>query len=162
MLEKSAIIEIIIHLLSWLVFVICGFIKDFIPNSYFIFQIYQAKSFEMRYGMSLYLNFSARYSLNALKTQNYYPDLIDIIFLVQVRVMILWDDNSPFSEAFFASPEPHWRSTNHFKGLTWKAPWQVRLAEKQALSAYQFVRTWTSGCCTVEWNCFGCCFVLCE
>ena len=44
MLEKSAIIEIIIQLLSWLVFVICGFIKNFLPNSYFILQIYHAKS----------------------------------------------------------------------------------------------------------------------
>ena len=39
MFEKSAIIEIIIKLLSWLVFVICGFVKDFLPNSYFILQI---------------------------------------------------------------------------------------------------------------------------
>ena len=27
--------------------------------------------------MYVYLNFSVRYSKNALKTQNYYPDLID-------------------------------------------------------------------------------------
>ena len=77
MLEKSAIIEIIIQLLSWLVFVICGFIKDFLANFYFILLIYHAKSFKMRHGMSLYLNVSVRYLLNALKTQNYYPDLID-------------------------------------------------------------------------------------
>ena len=31
-----------------LIFVICGFIKNFFPNSYFILQIYHAKSFEMR------------------------------------------------------------------------------------------------------------------
>ena len=29
-----------------LVFVICGFIKNFLPNSYFILQIYHAKSFK--------------------------------------------------------------------------------------------------------------------
>ena len=52
MLEKSAIIEIIIQLLSWLVFVICGFIKDFLPNSYFILQIYHAKSQKaLKWGM---------------------------------------------------------------------------------------------------------------
>ena len=45
-----------------LVFVICGFIKNVLPNSYFILQIYHIKSFKMRHDMSLYLNFSARYS----------------------------------------------------------------------------------------------------
>ena len=45
-----------------LVFVICGFIKDFLPTSYFILQIYDAKSYKMRHGMSLYLNFSVRCS----------------------------------------------------------------------------------------------------
>ena len=49
-------------LLSWLVFVICGFIKNFIPNSYFILEIYHAKSFKMRYVTSRYFNFSVRYS----------------------------------------------------------------------------------------------------
>ena len=34
------------------VFVICGFIKNFLPNSYFILQIYHPKSYEMRYVMS--------------------------------------------------------------------------------------------------------------
>ena len=46
MLEKSAIIEIFIQLLPLLVFVICGFIKDFLPTSYIILQIHYAKSFK--------------------------------------------------------------------------------------------------------------------
>ena len=76
-IKKINRIEIIIHLLSWLIFVICGFIKNFLPNSYFIFQIYHAKSFKKGHVTSLYFNFSVRYSLNSLKTQIYYPDLID-------------------------------------------------------------------------------------
>ena len=56
--QKIDIIEIIIQLLSWQVFVICGFIKNFIPNPYFIFQIFHEKSFKM----FLYFNFSVRYS----------------------------------------------------------------------------------------------------
>ena len=52
------IIEIIIPLISWLDFVICGFIKNFLPNSYFILQIYHAKSFKMRHVTSLYFFFS--------------------------------------------------------------------------------------------------------
>ena len=35
---------------------------DFLANSYFIVQIYYAKSFKMKYSMSLYLNFSLEYS----------------------------------------------------------------------------------------------------
>ena len=45
-----------------LVFVICGFIKNFIPNPYFIFQIFHEKSFKIRHVMFLYFNFSVRYS----------------------------------------------------------------------------------------------------
>ena len=44
-----------------LVFDICGFIKNFLPNSYFILQIYHAKSFRMRHVTSLYFNFSVIY-----------------------------------------------------------------------------------------------------
>jgi len=58
MLWKINIIEIIIPLISWLDFVICGFIKNFLPNSYFILQIYHAKSFKMRHVSSLYFFFS--------------------------------------------------------------------------------------------------------
>jgi hypothetical protein len=36
-------------------------IKDFLANSYNIEQIYRAKSFKMKYTMSLYLNFSLEY-----------------------------------------------------------------------------------------------------
>ena len=43
---------------SVLVFVICGFIKNFLPKSYFILQIYHVKSFEMRHVTPLYFNFS--------------------------------------------------------------------------------------------------------
>ena len=45
-----------------LVFVICGFIKKFLTNSYFILHIHQAKGFEMIHYRYLYFNFSARYS----------------------------------------------------------------------------------------------------
>ena len=45
-----------------LVFVICGFIKNVLPNSYFILQIYHVKSFKMMHVLSLYFNFSIRYS----------------------------------------------------------------------------------------------------
>ena len=51
-----------LRLLFWLFFVICGFIKNFLPNSYLILQIYHAKSFKMRHVTSLYFNFSVRYS----------------------------------------------------------------------------------------------------
>ena len=50
------IIEIIIPLISWLDFVICGFIKNFLPNPYFILQIYHAKSLKMRHVSSLFYN----------------------------------------------------------------------------------------------------------
>ena len=45
-----------------LVLVICGFIKNVLPNSYFILQIYHVKSFKMMHVLSLYFNFSIRYS----------------------------------------------------------------------------------------------------
>ena len=45
-----------------LVFVICVFIQNFLPNSYFILQIYHVKSFKMMHVLSLYFNFSIRYS----------------------------------------------------------------------------------------------------
>ena len=45
-----------------LVFVIYGFIKNVLPNSYFILQIYHVKSFKMMHVLSLYFNFSIRYS----------------------------------------------------------------------------------------------------
>ena len=45
-----------------LVFVICGFIKNFLPNSYFILQIYHVKSFKVMHVTSLYFNFSVKYS----------------------------------------------------------------------------------------------------
>ena len=45
-----------------LIFVICGFIKNFFPNFYFILQIYHVKSFKMMHITSLYFNFSSRYS----------------------------------------------------------------------------------------------------
>ena len=35
----------------------CDSIIDFLANSYFIEQIHHAKSFKMKYSMSLYLNF---------------------------------------------------------------------------------------------------------
>ena len=43
-----------------LVFVICGFIKNFLTNSYFILHIHHVKSFKMRHVR--YFNFSVRYS----------------------------------------------------------------------------------------------------
>ena len=36
-----------------LVFVICGFIKNVLPNSYFILQIYRVKSFKMMHVISM-------------------------------------------------------------------------------------------------------------
>ena len=45
-----------------LVFVICGFIKNVLPNSYFIFQIPHVKSFKMMHFICLYFNYSVRYS----------------------------------------------------------------------------------------------------
>ena len=45
-----------------LVFVICGFIKNFLPNYYFILHVHHVKSFKMRHVRSLYFNFSVRYS----------------------------------------------------------------------------------------------------
>ena len=50
---KINMIEIIVPLISWLDFVICGFIKNFLPNSYLILQIHHAKSFKMRHVTSL-------------------------------------------------------------------------------------------------------------
>ena len=40
-----------------LVYVICGFINFFLPNSYFILQIYHVKSFKVMHVKSLYFNF---------------------------------------------------------------------------------------------------------
>ena len=37
-------------------------IIDVLANSHFIVQIHHVKSFEMKYSMSLYLNFSLEYS----------------------------------------------------------------------------------------------------
>ena len=45
-----------------LVFVICGFIENFLTNSYFILHIHQVKGFEMRHYRYLHFNFSVRYS----------------------------------------------------------------------------------------------------
>ena len=45
-----------------LVFVICGIIKNFLTNSYFILHIHQVKGFKMRHNRYLYLYFSVRYS----------------------------------------------------------------------------------------------------
>ena len=45
----------------------CDSIKDFLANSYFIVHIHHAKSFKMKYDMSLYLNFSLKYSQKYLK-----------------------------------------------------------------------------------------------
>ena len=45
-----------------LVFVICGFIKNFSTNSYFILHVHLVKGFKMRHYRYLYFNFSVRYS----------------------------------------------------------------------------------------------------
>ena len=45
-----------------LVFVICGFIKNFSTNSYFILHVHLVKGFKMRHVTFLYLDFSVRYS----------------------------------------------------------------------------------------------------
>ena len=45
-----------------LIFVICGFIKNFLTNSYLILHIHQVKGFKMRHYRYLYFNFSVRYS----------------------------------------------------------------------------------------------------
>ena len=45
-----------------LIFVICGFIKTFLTNSYFILHVHQVKGFKMRHYRYLYFNFSIRYS----------------------------------------------------------------------------------------------------
>ena len=50
-----------------LVFVICGFIKNFLPNYYFILHVHHVKSFKMRHVRSLYFNVSLRYSLKCFK-----------------------------------------------------------------------------------------------
>ena len=51
---------------------------NFLPNFYFILQIYHAKSFKMRHVTYLHFNFSVWYSWNALKIQYYYTDLIEL------------------------------------------------------------------------------------
>ena len=60
-----------------LVFVICGFIKNVLPNSYFIFQIPHVKSFKMMHFICLYFNYSVRYSWKCIKE----IDRIEIIIL---------------------------------------------------------------------------------
>ena len=45
-----------------LVFVICGFIKNFSTNYYFILHVHLVKGFKMRHYRYLYFNFSVRYS----------------------------------------------------------------------------------------------------
>ena len=50
-----------------LVFVICGFIKNFLTNSYFILHIHHVKSFKMKHVRPLYFNFSVRYSSKCFK-----------------------------------------------------------------------------------------------
>ena len=55
MLEKSAIIEIIIQLLSWLVFVICGFIKDFYEMLISYFKFIMPKTWGMLHLCTLIL-----------------------------------------------------------------------------------------------------------
>ena len=45
-----------------LFFVICGFIKHFFPNLYFILQIHHVKSFKRMHVTSLYFYFSLRFS----------------------------------------------------------------------------------------------------
>jgi hypothetical protein len=45
-----------------LVFAICGFIENFLPNSYFISKIYHVKSFKMIHVTSMYFNFLVKYS----------------------------------------------------------------------------------------------------
>ena len=83
------------RLLPWLVYVIWGFIKNFLPNSYFILQIHRAKSFKMRFVTSLYLNFSVWYLKNALKIQYYYSDLIEL-------------QNAPLTYSLWENPSvPH-------------------------------------------------------
>ena len=47
-------------------FYYCGSIIDFLRNSYFILQIYHAKSFKMRYVKTLYLTFLLRNSQRPL------------------------------------------------------------------------------------------------
>ena len=47
---------------TYTIIVSCDSIIDFLANSYFIVEIYHAKSFKMKYCMSLYLNFSLDYS----------------------------------------------------------------------------------------------------
>ena len=64
MILKIDRIENIIPLLSRLGFVIFGFIKNFLPNSYFILQIYHSKSYKIRHVTSLYFNFSVWYLEN--------------------------------------------------------------------------------------------------
>ena len=74
-------IEIIIQLLSWLFFVICGFIKNFLPNSYFILQIYHAKNFKMKQVMSPYFNFSVWYFIECFK---------NLLLVIQTVCMLFW------------------------------------------------------------------------
>ena len=74
------------------VFVICGFIKKFLTNYYFILHIHHAKSFKMRHVRPLYFNFSVRYSSKCFKKvlwlrllSNYYPDKF-LLFVALLRI----------------------------------------------------------------------------
>ena len=65
-------------------FFICGFIMNFLPNSYFILQIYHDQSFEIRHVMFLYY-ILVRYSWNTLKIQSYYqsgPNRTFLLFIL--------------------------------------------------------------------------------
>ena len=88
-------IEIIIRLLSWLVFVICGFIKNFLPNSYFIFQIYHVKSF--KWGMlpicKIFNKIFIKCFKNSILLSGPYRffsmHLLDILFEVIIDIVLL-------------------------------------------------------------------------
>ena len=47
--------------LELLVFVICGFIKNVLPNAYLILQIYHVKSFKMMHVTFMYFDVSLRH-----------------------------------------------------------------------------------------------------
>ena len=59
---KPNVADICISYQTFIFIVSCDFIIDFLANSYFIVQIHHAKTFKMKYSMSLYLNFSLEYS----------------------------------------------------------------------------------------------------
>jgi hypothetical protein len=124
--EKSAIIEIIIQLLSWLVFVICGFIKDFLPNSYFILQIYHAKSFKMR----------LRVTFSALKSKSQ--------ILSHMTHLRNWEKVSVYFSIFLAirlTKIPFLPNCQVPNGFFWyDCTFQPSNLEKYTLSLSQFLR----------------------